>query len=229
MLFGNRKGDHAPKALLELVDNPRDLKLEITARAMGRSHFLNSSSSSTSTESTSSVTPTLSTLSSLSTSELSSHLASQPYGPLTLRNLDKVKRYSGESALRRLVTRSLEHSARLRAIEELEGPILSPGSSSSSSSSSSTWRSGEEKKEIDENATRGGTLTLPSTGRKLRAGQRSPKEEVAELSYKGRRRASGQGRTDVINNGRGAGTGEKRRGGKSVIRVAQGVFAKRKF
>ena len=32
----NRTGDNAPIALLELVDNPRDFKLEMTARAVGR-------------------------------------------------------------------------------------------------------------------------------------------------------------------------------------------------
>ncbi|KAJ4001020.1 ribosomal protein L17 [Lentinula boryana] len=34
--FGNRPGDNAPVAILELVDNPRDLRFEITARAIGR-------------------------------------------------------------------------------------------------------------------------------------------------------------------------------------------------
>jgi len=33
--FGNRKGDNAPHAILELVDNPRDLKFDITTRAVG--------------------------------------------------------------------------------------------------------------------------------------------------------------------------------------------------
>lgn len=32
----NRVGDNAPMALLELVDNPNDFKLEMTARAVGR-------------------------------------------------------------------------------------------------------------------------------------------------------------------------------------------------
>ena len=34
--FGNRPGDNAPRAILELVDNPRDLRWEMTARAVGR-------------------------------------------------------------------------------------------------------------------------------------------------------------------------------------------------
>jgi len=34
--FGNRPGDNAPHAILELVDNPRDLRWEMTARAVGR-------------------------------------------------------------------------------------------------------------------------------------------------------------------------------------------------
>ena len=34
--FGNRPGDNAPHAVLELVDNPRDLRYEMTSRAIGR-------------------------------------------------------------------------------------------------------------------------------------------------------------------------------------------------
>ena len=34
--FGNRPGDNAPRAILEFVDNPRDLRWELTARAVGR-------------------------------------------------------------------------------------------------------------------------------------------------------------------------------------------------
>ncbi|KDQ63634.1 hypothetical protein JAAARDRAFT_29660 [Jaapia argillacea MUCL 33604] len=33
--FGNRVGDNAPAAILEFVDNPRDLRFEMTARAIG--------------------------------------------------------------------------------------------------------------------------------------------------------------------------------------------------
>jgi len=33
--FGNRKGDNAPEAVVELVDNPRDLRWEMTSRAVG--------------------------------------------------------------------------------------------------------------------------------------------------------------------------------------------------
>ncbi|KIY47034.1 mitochondrial ribosomal protein L17 [Fistulina hepatica ATCC 64428] len=34
--LGRRKGDNAPMAVLELVDNPRDLRWDMTARAIGR-------------------------------------------------------------------------------------------------------------------------------------------------------------------------------------------------
>ncbi|KAG8715671.1 hypothetical protein FRC11_001618 [Ceratobasidium sp. 423] len=34
--YGHRQGDHAPKAILQLVDGPRDLKLQMAARAVGR-------------------------------------------------------------------------------------------------------------------------------------------------------------------------------------------------
>lgn len=33
--FGNRPGDNAPHAILELVDNPKDLRFDMTARAIG--------------------------------------------------------------------------------------------------------------------------------------------------------------------------------------------------
>ncbi|KAI0778567.1 mitochondrial ribosomal protein L17 [Trametes elegans] len=33
--FGNRPGDNAPHAILELVDNPRDLRFQMTSRAVG--------------------------------------------------------------------------------------------------------------------------------------------------------------------------------------------------
>ncbi|KAG6845771.1 hypothetical protein H0H87_003825 [Tephrocybe sp. NHM501043] len=33
--LGNRPGDNAPRAILELVDNPRDLRWEMTSRAIG--------------------------------------------------------------------------------------------------------------------------------------------------------------------------------------------------
>lgn len=35
-LFGHRKGDHAPTAVLELVDSPKDLKTALTATRVGR-------------------------------------------------------------------------------------------------------------------------------------------------------------------------------------------------
>ena len=35
-LYGNRPGDNAPHAIIELVDGPKDLKFEMTARAVGR-------------------------------------------------------------------------------------------------------------------------------------------------------------------------------------------------
>lgn len=40
--FGNRFGDNAPAAILELVDNPHDLKYEMTSRAVGWELYGNS-------------------------------------------------------------------------------------------------------------------------------------------------------------------------------------------
>ncbi|KAK0529415.1 54S ribosomal protein L8, mitochondrial [Tilletia horrida] len=39
-MMGNRKGDHAPRAVLELVDGPRDVRLEMTARSVGRQLYV---------------------------------------------------------------------------------------------------------------------------------------------------------------------------------------------
>jgi len=39
-LMGHRKGDHAPRAVLELVDGPRDVRLEMTARAVARQLYV---------------------------------------------------------------------------------------------------------------------------------------------------------------------------------------------
>ena len=33
--YGNRQGDNAPHAILELVDNPQDIRYEMTARSVG--------------------------------------------------------------------------------------------------------------------------------------------------------------------------------------------------
>ena len=42
--FGNRPGDNAPVAILELVDNPRDIRFNMTARAIGREILVNNMS-----------------------------------------------------------------------------------------------------------------------------------------------------------------------------------------
>ncbi|TIA74244.1 hypothetical protein E3P92_01302 [Wallemia ichthyophaga] len=39
-LLGNRQGDNAPKAVLELVDNPRDIKREMLVRTVARESLL---------------------------------------------------------------------------------------------------------------------------------------------------------------------------------------------
>ena len=43
--FGTRQGDNAPYAILELVDNPKDLKWEMTTRAVGMDLLRTSSKS----------------------------------------------------------------------------------------------------------------------------------------------------------------------------------------
>jgi len=103
----NRKGDNAPMALLELVDNPRDFKFEITARAVGRELLtdklrrktprgvLNSGVS----DAHSSVADEL-------------QLKASDRGQLrsvTRRNLQKVLRYRGREALAEISQKATAH------------------------------------------------------------------------------------------------------------------------
>ncbi|TIB81091.1 hypothetical protein E3Q22_01444 [Wallemia mellicola] len=43
-LLGNRQGDNAPRAVLELVDNPRDIKREVLMRTIARESLLRKTS-----------------------------------------------------------------------------------------------------------------------------------------------------------------------------------------
>lgn len=95
----NRAGDNAPMALLELVDNPRDFKLEMTARAIGRDLL---------TDKLRWDSPRRVLNSGVDASESivrEAKFGSRDKGelrPSTRRNLQKVLKYRGNSALKEI-------------------------------------------------------------------------------------------------------------------------------
>ena len=101
-LMGHRKGDHAPRAILELVDNPTDVKLDMTARAMARETDIMLRRAQRN----------------VSLAELHTLLAAQPnvplerderFAPLTRRNISKLVRYRGETARTELAQKAAQY------------------------------------------------------------------------------------------------------------------------
>lgn len=111
-LHGNRPGDNAPRALLELVDQPRgDLKLQMTAMAIGREMYVrankNGNEDAIQVESAS--------------------LGSTPiehderFHILTRKNAEKLVKYGGEESRALLINKAKEHFFRLMAMRQVEG------------------------------------------------------------------------------------------------------------
>lgn len=106
--FGTRQGDNAPHAILELVDNPRDLKLEMTTRAVGMDLLkakLKSNSAAVITDSG------LGKIVALLRTE--QHLGPGAKGilrPLTRWNLQRAMQFKGPEALVELSKKVKEYS-----------------------------------------------------------------------------------------------------------------------
>ncbi|KAI6005295.1 ribosomal protein L17 [Pisolithus orientalis] len=99
----NRTGDNAPMALLELVDNPRDFKFEMTARAVGRdllTEQLRWNSPRTVLNSGVDATQSIAKEVMLSAREKGE------LRPSTRINLQKVVKYRGSSALKEIGKRA---------------------------------------------------------------------------------------------------------------------------
>ncbi|CAO1634272.1 unnamed protein product [Sympodiomycopsis kandeliae] len=115
-LFGNRPGDHAPRALLELVDNDKgDLRLEMTARAMGREALLSLKRKSKGALSSRPDTQIFSNPS----VELENDTS---FNELTRLNISKVVKYTSDAKRAELYNRADEHFRRLVVMEEMDGP-----------------------------------------------------------------------------------------------------------
>ena len=111
--FGNRQGDNAPHAIIELVDNPRDLKMDITARAVGwellGKHHTNIGQPSMELTKKD-VEGYVRSGKSLESGEGSStDQKGTVFRHWTLRNLQKVLRYRGPSGVKELSRKAEEY------------------------------------------------------------------------------------------------------------------------
>ncbi|KAF8560431.1 ribosomal protein L17 [Imleria badia] len=109
----NRVGDNAPMALLELVDNPRDFKFEMTARAVGRELLTDKLRLNTPRGVLNNgVTNAHSSLS----DELRLKVSDKgQLRSVTRRNLQKVLRYRGREALAEISQKATSHIESLLA------------------------------------------------------------------------------------------------------------------
>lgn len=106
--FGNRPGDNAPHAILELVDNPRDLRFEMTTRAIGWELLAKRvASEGTTVPITSGVGDILNVV------EKETTLAPNVRGTLRAKtrwNLQKVLRYRPTSTVADVVRKAQDHA-----------------------------------------------------------------------------------------------------------------------
>lgn len=152
-LYGNRPGDHAPRALLELVDNDKgDLRLELTARCMARQVFMEGKkrSSSSSSASMTAITPLT-----CPNPEKDSRFL-----PQTRTRIAQLLRFPDgrDARMESLLSRANEHLFRLRAEDQLDGGAVVVDEE--------RMATGEWK----DMQPRGRLLTPPVKGRRLMAG-----------------------------------------------------------
>lgn len=199
-LMGHRKGDHAPRAVLELVDNPTDVKLDMTARAIAReAHvMLHRAQENIGWD---------------ALQELIAKQAGTPlehdtrFAPLTRKNVAKLVRYRGDEARAELSRKAAQYLERIWAIDTLEGRRRPDDA---------RW----EEMEL-ERPSRGRTLTRPMTGRRIVAGELLPEMAApvgshVEVAQPIRRRDRSVAPSRIVQIKK-----------PSVVRLAKGVFAKR--
>lgn len=111
-LHGNRIGDNAPRALLEFVDTPDgDLKLEMTAMAMGREAYIWATKSGPSA-----IEQEIATIGTRPIEE------DDRLNHVTRLNADKVLKHRGDEGRTLLRSKARDHFYKLMATEQLEGP-----------------------------------------------------------------------------------------------------------
>jgi len=106
--FGTRQGDNAPHAILELVDNPRDLKWQMTTRAVGmdllRTRLKSKSAAAVTESGLGKVVDLLKAEQRLQAGD------SGVLRPLTRWNLQRVLQFRGQDALVELSQRAKEYA-----------------------------------------------------------------------------------------------------------------------
>lgn len=113
--FGNRQGDNAPHAILELVDNPRDVKFNMTARALGWELVGNALKKGTHSVLTEGVAEVGEVIRREKQSEKPGFLQHGMGGRLrrvTQENLKKVLKYRGPSGVKDLTVKTQEYIVR---------------------------------------------------------------------------------------------------------------------
>ena len=106
--FGARQGDNAPHAILELVDNPRDLKWELTTRAVGMDLLRTKLKSNSATAVAESGLGKIIDL--LKTEQRLQPEDSGVLRPLTRWNLQRVLQFRGQGGLVELSKRAKEYA-----------------------------------------------------------------------------------------------------------------------
>lgn len=104
--FGNRPGDNAPTAIIELVDNPRDLKAEVTAKAVGweiLAQKIRHGNASLESIDMDDVTGVIRSV------HQGSGVKGGPLRELTKRNLGKLLKFKGEAGLKELSEKAGTH------------------------------------------------------------------------------------------------------------------------
>lgn len=199
-LMGHRKGDHAPRAVLELVDNPTDVKLDMTARAMAREAdvLLRRAQKNLS----------IAELSSLLEAQAAIPLeADERFAPLTRRNIAKLVRFRGDAAREELARKATQYLEQMRAAEHVEGRHRED---------TARWDAMELSR-----PSRGRILTRPKTGQRAYAGQLLA-EHAAQVG-----REKTEPRPIRGTGGRLSPTRVVTAKKPSVVRLSKGVFAKR--
>ncbi|SNX84183.1 related to mitochondrial ribosomal protein YmL8 [Melanopsichium pennsylvanicum] len=143
-LHGNRKGDHAPRAILELVDNPFDLRMHMTARSLAKEVFDRIAKRGGDDILTG------------RQFDITTMEQDGRFHEITRKNIVKVVQYGGMDARERLVSMAQDHLLKLKATMAVEGPR----------------RIDEQKlRSLSDNRPRGRLATKPMTGLRPFAGQ----------------------------------------------------------
>lgn len=199
-LMGHRKGDHAPRAVLELVDNPTDVKLDMVARCIARETYILLSRAQKNVE--------WGTLQALLKTQADVPLEHDSrFHALTRKNISKLVRYRGDAARNELMEKAKQYLERMWAFDVFEGPR----------------RVDTQKWDEMENTrpSRGRTLMRPMTGRRLSAGQ-MPLDVAASIGSTKEVARPMKRRDGTI-----APKRIVRFRKPSVVRLAKGAFAKR--